>query len=61
MAMCKNYTLTPKYVLNMSYANVMMYSSALPSYDLDKKDNTRFDSSKDANIPGNFTEEVIRR
>ncbi len=45
----------------MSYANVMMYSSALPSYDLDKKDNTRFDSSKDANIPGNFTEEVIRR
>lgn len=32
MSMCKNYNLTPDYVLNMSYTNIVMYSSVLPSY-----------------------------
>ncbi|MCE5320094.1 MAG: hypothetical protein LLF93_03215 [Bacteroidales bacterium] len=41
----------------MSYANVQMYNAVIPSFDGDKSGKggkPEFDSSKDANIPGNI-------
>lgn len=51
--------LTPDYILyEISYANVALYSSIIPSYDSKKKkDNPKFDASKDANNPDNFKED----
>jgi len=46
----------------LSYANVVMYSSVLPSNEESKEPD--FDSSKDANDPNNFnddTDEIIVR
>jgi hypothetical protein len=55
--MSKAYRLAPDYILyQMSYINVALYSSVLPSYDEKKKENEQdFDESKDANDPDNFT------
>lgn len=68
---CKNLTLTPDYVLHeMSYTNIMMYSSVLPSYEDYKNskqsDRPKFDASKDANNPDLFNnsdqdEVVVKR
>lgn len=51
--------LTPDYILyEMSYTNVALYSSIIPSYDEKKKKKDQdFDSSKDANNPDNFKTE----
>lgn len=38
----------------MSYVNVIMYSSVLPTYDSPKNKEAEFDESKDANNPDNF-------
>jgi hypothetical protein len=69
----KNYSLTPDYVLHeMSYANMILYSSVIPSYDdlkksRDKKqeDGPKYDERLDANNPKNFTtgkdREVVKR
>lgn len=58
--------LTPEYILyEMSYANVALYSSIIPSYDKKKKGDDNFDSSKDANNPDNFKDDsdeiVVKR
>ena len=64
--MSKAYRLAPDYILyKMSYINVALYSSVLPSYDEKKKDKEpEFDESKDANNPDNFindeTEMVVK-
>jgi hypothetical protein len=50
---------TPDYVLHgISYKNLMLYGSAAPSYDTDKKD-ADWDDSIDANIVGNFDADII--
>lgn len=58
----KNYSLTFDYVLyKMSYANMILYSSVIPSYDDLKKGRKKederkpkFDERLDANNPDNF-------
>lgn len=47
----------------MSYSNMVLYASVLPTYG-DTKSKDTFDASKDANNPANFNEtedEIIRR
>lgn len=48
--------MTPEYILyEISYANVALYSSIIPSGQNKKKEQD-FDASKDANNPDNFKE-----
>lgn len=52
--MSKSYNLTPDYVLNeMSYANVVMYSSVLPSYDDEKTGSKKGSNVINADDPKN--------
>lgn len=69
----KNYSLTPDYVLyEMSYANMILYSSVIPSYEDLKNSKTtkpdgapKYDERLDANNPDNFKtgkdREVVKR
>ena len=51
---CKGFNLTFDYVLyDMSYANAILYSSVLPSFD-SEKEKPKYEKSKDANDPNNF-------
>lgn len=47
---------TPDYILHgISYQNLLLYNSASPSYDLEKKSEEReWDDRLDANNPDNF-------
>lgn len=59
--MAKTLGVAPDYVLKkMSYANVIMYSAVVPSYDSSdkKEEETKFDPKFDANVPGRFKGEV---
>lgn len=48
--MAKGYTLAPDYVLyEMSYANTILYSRVLPSYDDEKADGGVLDADDPAN------------
>ena len=54
--MAKGYTLTPDYVLyEMSYANTILYSSVLPSYD-DQKTGETDNKTINADDPKNRDE-----
>ncbi|MCC8154803.1 MAG: hypothetical protein LIP01_11760 [Tannerellaceae bacterium] len=49
---------------NLSYQNLIMYSSVLPSYDDEKDEEPEFDELLDANNPDNFSDDdevVVRR
>ena len=59
LGVCKNIGCTPDYALyEMSYANVILYSRATPTYDDIKESREskkkKFDKSLDANNPDNF-------
>lgn len=67
LGVCKNIGCTPDYALyEMSYANVILYSRATPTYEdikEGKEKKKKWDDSLDANNPGNFSiegEEVVR-
>ena len=46
---------TPEYILHqISYENLVLYSSAAPSYDIKDKEEEEWDDSIDANNPDNF-------
>lgn len=46
---------TPEYILHgISYRNLILYSSAAPSYGDSKDGNDEWDDSIDANNPDNF-------
>ncbi|MCQ2257827.1 MAG: hypothetical protein MJZ41_07540 [Bacteroidaceae bacterium] len=42
----------------MSYRNLTLYISALPSYDSEDKKEDKWDESLDANNPSNFSDEA---
>lgn len=56
LGMAKSLDLTRDQVLKASYANLIMFSGSLPSYDSSEKDEDRipFDETRDANNPDNF-------
>lgn len=56
--------MTPEYILHqMSYANLMLYSSIIPSEKSDKKKQgiNGYSEETDACRPGRFTETVIKK
>jgi hypothetical protein len=67
LGVCKNIGCTPDYAMHqMSYANVILFSRATPTYDdvKESNDKKKFDESLDANNPANINiiggEEIVR-
>lgn len=60
----KNLGVSPEYILDLSYINLLMYGYATPQYSLKDSDEQPWDDSIDANNPDNFKsineEEYVR-
>lgn len=58
MGAVKNIGITPHEALyNISYANIMLFCSVIPTMSGESKEQSGFDDALDANNPNNFLED----